>query len=305
MAMQLQRPFTLSTELRTGVLYGILSAVFFGVMAFCVRLGANYAMPSTELLFARTLFALAYALPATWHELPYLFSKRSVGILWGRAVAASISVRILFYNIGQIGSANATLILLASSVFTVLLAWLFYKERVHWLEWLCMALVLAGSVLLSWPQQASTMPTVPLFNLCLGLFGAVMAAISFLSLKQASKAASQAGILLVYAIVLLFASLLPPQPQAWVWPSGTVLLLLLGVGFSSMLNQLYLTTSYSLCKTSVASMLGLSGVLWAALLEAIFLKHYPSVLQGLAMGVMLGGLLLLKSVKSREVEAKL
>ena len=291
--LSLQQPFELSSPFKTGLAYGLISAFCFGLMTLFIQSGAAY-LPNTQLLFCRALLSFSVILPSCWRELPQLI-KPSAYLLWCRALFAGVSVRVLFFNCSTIGAGNATLLLDSAMVFMVLMAWLFLKERIRSIEWACIALVLGGSVLLSLPSVGQP---IALWQVGLGLGGAFSAAISFLMLKQVSGQYSPGVILLVYTVVLMVASLLPPQPGPWLLPEGTTALLVMGVGLASLLNQLYLTKSYSLCKASIAGMIALTGVLWATLFEALAFNQWPTGPEWLAVAIMLGGVGLLKWVRA-------
>lgn len=305
--LSLSHPFQLENEHTTGIFYGILAAFFFGAMIFSVQFGATQ-LPNTELLFFRSLIGLALILPHTLRVLPDLLKPKALP-LWVRGLISGFSVRVLFFNSATIGSANTTLIFDAFIVFLVILSALVYKERIRGSEWACIALVLSGSLLLCLPQQASAMgntvtAAVPMWQLGLGLLGAFAAASSFLMIRGLSRVYSNQTVLVVYALVLLVASLLPPQQGAWQWPDPSVWGSLAVIGGASALNQLYLTECYARCKASVAGLLSLTGVLWALFFEAVILRSMPSPMEWLAIAAMLFGLILLKTNRAKPGEAK-
>lgn len=295
--LSLQQPVALASPFQTGLLYGMLSAFCFGLMALFVQVGGAVYSP-TQLLFYRALFSFLLITPVCWRELSEVMNPQAWR-LWFRACFAGVSVRVLFFNCSTIGASNATLLLDSAIVFMVLIAWLLLKERIRPLEWICIFLVLGASILLSLPAPGTNDP-IAMWQIALGLGGALCAAISFLTLKKVSHQYSQASILWVYALVLMLASCLPPQPTAWAEPTFASLPIILGVGLSSVLNQLYLTQSYKLCKASIAGMISLTGVLWATLFEAVAFQQWPSPLEWLALTLMLGGVGLLKWGRANE-----
>ena len=266
---------------------GLLSALFFGGMSFLVHLGSS-DFPSQELLFIRALVGLSLLLPTHYNRLPDLLSKPYLG-LWSRALFAAISVSILFYNLGHIGAANATLLVDMSVLFVVLISTLILKERLRQLEWLCIALIFIGNILLN--LGGSTIPTA---NLVLGLFGACMAGCSYILLRQVSQKHKGSDILFVYILTIIGVCLVMPGP-AWQIPStlqaGGVLL---GIGLCSTLNQLLLTYSFARIQASLAGILALSAILWAGLFDYIWLGISFTSLQWLAYSVILSAILLLK-----------
>jgi drug/metabolite transporter (DMT)-like permease len=279
-----------------GLLYGVVAAVSFGLMAFLVHF-LGQTLPSQEILFGRAVGALTLLMATGgWTLLPLIVRPVSMP-LWTRAVAGAISAGIYFINLSTVGAATATLLIDLSLVFVVLIAAVFFKEMLTRREFVAFALVMAGNAALNLPGPGGH-AAISAETLWLGILGALLAAISYTSLRQISQKFPVAAILLTFNIGLLAWSLVS-RCEGWRLPHGWDWALLIGVVVSGYMGQLWMTKSFIHLKASVAGILALSAIFWGGLLDFIFLGVQPAPLELVSYAVILGGIWILKT---REAE---
>jgi drug/metabolite transporter (DMT)-like permease len=283
-----------------GLLWGTVAAVLFGLMASMVHAGSR-GLPNAQLLSIRGLMSVALVLPLVWQRIPKYLSPKAAA-LWLRVLYSCFSIRIFFQNLEQIGSANASLLVNASLIFTLLLELWLYRLKPTYKEIVAVILVLLACFGLSFFKASSVTTgslSVPLWNLGIGLVGAFFTALAYLTVKDLRKTWRNEDILFCYALGQMLAGCLPPQSGAWQWPDGTEWWVLGVMGASSALNQLCLASSYLYLKASLASMLMLLGVVAAALFDWALLDVAPNWVQGACALLMLAGLALALSPKTR------
>lgn len=273
-----------------GILIALASATLFGLMAFLSHC-ATQSLPSPQVLLIRTTISLLTILPFTLHHLPNLLQIPHHPLLWIRSLFSATSVIFLYLNIGTIGAGPAALFVDMSLLTVIAVSTWRFGIRLQTNAWLALSIILAGNLLLNWPEPHQTIPPQAV---TLGLIGSVLAAVSFLLLQPLTHRYSHPQILLTYTLATLPLPCLLWSPQ-WHWPTSTTLwLTLTAMGLTSTLQQLTLTAAYKRLPAWLGGTLLLTGVLWASLLDAAFLNVRYTPKETLALAIIFLGILLVK-----------
>jgi len=156
--------------------------------------------------------------------------------LWfGGAIVAGgiVAPVLLMLGLSHMDAAGASLLLNAEGVFTAVLAWCVFKENVDRRIALGMLAIVAGMVILSWPQQAAlsaTWPTLAILAACLA-WAIDNNLTRKVSLNDATWVASVKG-LIAGSTNLLLASIAGASLPAWPVIGSAMLLGLLAYGVS-------------------------------------------------------------------------
>jgi drug/metabolite transporter (DMT)-like permease len=144
-----------------GVPHAICSAIGFGVMFWIIDLYVSkplgYVYPLIVLKTMATLFAAASVLKSRSAPEEVSAAKPTLAKLAGIAVVAALldtgAWIAWLFGIGKGGLNGAVVTALASlfSAVTVLLAWIFLKERLSKMQWLGVSVILVGVLLVSLP----------------------------------------------------------------------------------------------------------------------------------------------------------
>jgi len=117
--------------------------------------GLLYLGSGAGLYAARGIRDRRFALPA-------LSSKEWCWLTGAIALGGVVGPILLITGLGRTSAADASLLLNLEAVFTAVLAWIVFGENADRRVVLGMALIVAGSVVLGWPEQdSSTSGTVP------------------------------------------------------------------------------------------------------------------------------------------------
>ena len=238
------------------------SALFFSVMALCVKLASRGGVPTLEIVFARSLVmtAVTYGMLRRAGVSP-LGANR--WLLLSRGVIGVAALSLFYFAIGRLPLGDATAIFYVAPVWTALSAVFILRERTARLVVAGMAVSLVGVALTAKPTF---------------LFGDGLASLDGLAVLAALAASVLSGV--VYTIVrklretdgplviifyLSWVGVVAPLPAAgsWVLPSGWTWAWLLGAGLATQLGQIALTKGLHLEKAGRATTVGYLQVAFA------------------------------------------
>jgi drug/metabolite transporter (DMT)-like permease len=139
-----------------GITYALLSAALFGVSAPSAKmlLGQVSAWLLAGLLYLGSGLGLAVA-RLVWRSREVGLSRRDLPWL-GAAVLSGgvIGPVLLLFGLAQSSASEASLLLNLESVVTLVIAWVVFKENVDRRLMIGVVSIVAGAVVLSWPEDA-------------------------------------------------------------------------------------------------------------------------------------------------------
>ncbi|MBI3407878.1 MAG: DMT family transporter [Planctomycetes bacterium] len=198
--------------------------------------------------------------------------------LWMRSIAGSLSLVGTFYAFTRMPIADVLTITNMFPIWLAILSWPMLGEvpsRVVWLSALC---GLAGVYLIQGPQlnEGNLIILIPLAS---SLFTSV-AMIGLHRLRGVNTSAVVvhfSGVALVFAAISFFA--FERDRPVDTHPDATHLLQLLGVGVAATVGQLLLTKAFTTGNPARIAVVGLMQVVFALILDAMFLANLPSLEQ--------------------------
>jgi drug/metabolite transporter (DMT)-like permease len=221
-----------------------------------------------------------------------LFSPR---ILWVRSIAGSISLVCTFFALTVLPPSHVFTLSSTFPIWVALLSWPLYGERPSGQVWLSVVSGVVGVTLmeLSATPEGAESAVVSQWWAVLGtLFAALSTAIAMLGLHRLrhihpwSIVAHFSGVALLFSLVsFFFVSGEAAAPSSE--PPTQTLLLLLAVGTTATVGQLFLTKAFASGPPTKISVVNLTQVVFAMLLDR-FLAHrhfHPATLAGMILVV--------------------
>ncbi len=258
---------------RSWVLFALLSATGFSVMAALVRI-ASQTLPQTEVVFFRNFMALLFLLP--------LLLRQRISLAPGcfhlhllRACSGLAAMYLYFHALTRLPLSDALLLNYTSPLFIALFAVLWLKERATRRRMLAAGLGFLGVALLFHPSSHMASAA--------GLAGLASGALAGLALTTVKRLSGhEPGIRIVVWFAIL-ASLLSAIPLYWsfVWPEPGEWYVLIAMGLFGSLGQMGLTLAYARAPASQVSPLGYASLLFAGLIGFILWNETPDLV-GLA-----------------------
>jgi drug/metabolite transporter (DMT)-like permease len=279
-------------QIYQGYAYAAISAILFGSVATVSKASLLTVNPlvlsaTVYLVSSAVLFPLAYRSKS-------LVTLRDLGLVVIIAVfGAALAPALYFYGLQNSTAANATLLSNGEIVFSILLATLFFKEKIRPQGYPAIALVIAGLILVTTNFEFNV-PEVSLGNLLLlsaTIFWAIDNNISRAVAGRIS-AAKLAQIKSLIGSALLSAVILSMQIPVELDITDVPLILILGI-FGFALSLYFFIQSLRLSGTintilifSLSSPIGL-------VFAWLFLQETITIWQIMASGLMLVGIYLL------------
>jgi drug/metabolite transporter (DMT)-like permease len=259
------------------MLCGSLSFTFMGTLAHILRLYCDWQV----IALARTGLALLFALLMAWAAETDLVLWRP-RILWVRSTAGSISLVCTFYSFTQMPLADVLTMTNLFPVWVAILSWPIEGEIPSWGVWLSVLSGVGGVVLIQQPRFAQGE-----YSALAALAASFATAIAMMGLHRLHNVepwaivAHFSGVGVLFCVVALavgksiFAWPAPGSAaeeealdptrlsSAWVW------VMLLAVGISATIGQLFLTKAFIAGAPARVSVVGLTQVVFALAVDAV------------------------------------
>lgn len=253
-----------------GPLAMIGAALAFSVMAAFVKTASAH-IPVFQITFFRAAVSAIIILAAT--KLKGISLKgENQKILIVRSLSGFTSMSLNFYALSQINLGDAAVLHQTTPFFVILFSVLLLGEKFYRPLLLMTLLCFAGiSVVLR--------PSGHLFNYggVAALTSAVFAAGAYVSIRHLHKTDSFWTMSFYFMATAAVLST-PPMLVSWVNPTPKEWLMLIGMGLSGTLGQLWMTYSYKYETASVVAPFAYAGVLFSFVWGVWFFQEVPTVL---------------------------
>jgi drug/metabolite transporter (DMT)-like permease len=277
-----------------------LSAFFFSVMSLTVKI-AGQRLPTMELVFVRAVVVSVLAYADIVRRGVSLRGQHS-GMLLVRGLVGFGALACFYYGVVHLPLAEATVIHFTNPVFAALIAWLFLGERLRRGELLLAAVSLAGVALVVRPAGLfSAAPSLPMLPVVSALSGALLSATAYVIVRHLRG--HDAMVVVFYFAGLSSLGALPFMLPDVVWPRGEEWLVLLAVGVTTFLGQVFLTLGLQRERAARATAMGYLQIVFATLWGALFFAVTPGSTTILGAIVIVGAALLLGRLRERTTPA--
>jgi len=261
--------------LSLGVRYILISTLFFSLMSVLVKL-AGQRLPVLEVVFARGVVSLPLA---------FWLVRRAAVPLWGnrrwilvlRGLIGFAAMSCFYFALTRIAIAEATVLHFTSPLWTALLAALVLREPITGRIIASIAVSFAGVALITRPGFlfGGAAAGTDLLGVGAALLGAMLAAGAYVTVREASKTEHPLVIVFYFPLVMIPATA-PFWPSFHV-PHGWEWLVLLGVGVSTQIGQVFLTRGLSLEPAARAITIGYTQIVLVAIWGMVFFGEFPDV----------------------------
>ena len=252
------------------ILCMILAYISIALMGIFVKLASD-SLPSSEILFARFLIGTLFLLPSLAKTRDFRVDLKQWHFLVLRNLAGICSMLLMFYSLKNLPVSIAILLMNTSALFVPLLL-LFLKEKTPLNMLACCVLGFIGVAIILLTNLNGTIAISAIF---IGLAGAMLAAMAFISLQELNKHNSPQNI--VFYFHLLGSLLLPlfffPQ---WQFPDTHAFVLMLLVGGFGLIFQLLLTRAFKYAPANVVTPFAFTGVIFSGLCDWLFWDNAPN-----------------------------
>ena len=264
----------------------VLSCLAFSLMTVCVKQLSLMGVPTQQTILIRALISLGLCCITLRRDNISPWGQQK-GLLILRGVAGILALLCFFESIAKLPLASAVVLRYTYPTFTAITAWVWLREPLRRsivgaivLGWLGITLVARPDWLATGVSSLTPIPVL------VGVVGALLAAISFVTVRKLSKKDHKIVIIFYFQLVsVLF--MLPFAIGTGVWPTSMQWLLLFGVGGLTQLGQIWLTEGLSFIPAARATSINYVQVVFSAI------WGYMIFAEQLNAGMIIGGVLVL------------
>lgn len=256
-----------------GLRYMAVGAFWFSVMSLLVKV-AGERLPSAQIVLARAVvtFVLSWAMLRRARVAPWGRDRKRLAL---RGLVGASSITCFYYSLVHLPIAEATVIQYMNPVFTAVLAGLLLGERMGRREVACVVLSMAGVVLVTHPAALFGGPArLDPVHVGVALAGALSAASAYTTIRSLRD--EHPLVVVFYLPLMTIPTVVPLLVGAGVrWPTPMEWLVLLGVGATTQVAQLYMTRGLQLERAGRATAVGYLQIVFAAAWGVLFFGEVP------------------------------
>jgi drug/metabolite transporter (DMT)-like permease len=273
-----------------GLRYMAAGAFFFSLMSLLVKL-AGQRLPAQEIVLARSL-VMAVVAWGTLRSRRIRLGGTRRRLLVLRGLLGYGALSCFYYALIHLPLADATVLQYTNPAWAALFAIFILSERMRGREVASVALSLCGVLLVARPGflfgAASALDPLAV---SIGLLGAVFSAGAYVVVRMLGGE-HYLVVIFYFAVVSSIASA-PAALLHGVMPTPPELLILVGVGLTTHMGQVYITKGLYLERTGRATATGLIQIVFAAIWGMLVFATMPDPLAMVGAGLVVAGVLLL------------
>ncbi len=267
------------------------SALGFSAMSVLVKV-ASSRLPTGEIVFVRALITLA---------LSYAMLRRARLSPWGTRRGALLFRGLLGFGgltgyylaLARLPLADATTIQNATPLITTVLAWWLLDEQIGWPTAIAIGIGVAGVALIVHPSGAGLDPT----GVAVALGAVTCSSIAYVTVRKLSR--TEHPLVIVFYFPLVATPLaLPWVIHGFVMPQPIDWLLLVAIGATTQVGQVFLTKGLAIERAGRATTVGYLQVVFAMIWQLVVFGVPPTAWTVAGAGLILGGTLLVAQVTS-------
>lgn len=263
----------------------LLASIHFAIMGGFTKI-LTAEIPSIEAVFFRNLVGLALIIIAV-SRADIVQKGGRAWLLVFRGIAGITSMLAFFYNIANMGLAEAFTFGKTAPIFIAIIGSLFLKERLNFAIWCYILVGFLGILCIMQPSLGFSV------NDAMGVINGIFAAIAYTSVHELRKNYDTKIIVLVFMIVgtlvpliLLLIPIFFSTPEGldfifakFVMPDLKNLVLIALMGVSGVYYQTYLTKSFAVSKkASTVAVISYSDIIFTLIIGLILGDNLPNAL---------------------------
>ncbi len=269
-----------------GLRYMAVGAFCFSVMSLLVKT-AGQRLPSQELVLARSATMLGLSWIGLRRARVHWRRAPQRGLLLLRGIFGFSALSCFYYSLVRLPLADANVFQYLSPAFTAILAALVLGEVLRPRELLAVLTSMLGVVLVARPSFLFGAGALPAAVVGIAIMGAFLSACAYVTVRRLEKQ-DPLVIIFWFSLVGVVGSI----PASWSrlrMPTPTEWALLLGIGATTQVAQLYLTKGLQLERAGRASAVGYLQVVFAAVWGMLFFGELPGGITILGFLLVIGG----------------
>lgn len=275
-----------------GVLYMTLSALGFSLMSVLVKKVSPH-LPTGEIVLARAVMTLV---------LSFVMLRRAGLEPWGtqrgklilRGLLGFAALGCYYVALVRLPLADATTLQYVQPLITAVLAWWILGEAVGWATAFAIACGLAGVLAVVHPGFGAVADP---FGVMIALASAALSSVAYVTVRQLSRTEHPLRIVFYFPLVATPLAI-PWAATDFVMPSAYDWLLLVGIGITTQLGQVFLTMGLAVERAGRATSVGYIQICFAIVWQLTLFGQAP------AWGTVVGAALIIAGTLAVSATAK-
>ena len=254
-----------------GVVYMIMSVLFFSFMDILIKITDEYAVG--QVMFFRAVFGLIpifFLIPK--NRLRDFYKTKHVGLHFYRSFFGAIAMAAIFIGLRNLQLAEVTSLAFSGPIWVVIFSMIFLSEKIRAKRWVAVGLGFIGVLIISKPgfDNLNYYYIFPII-FCIGFAG-----VSIL-IRKLTLAGETVWLIAFYFSVASGLGGLATFPLGdWIMPTKYDLVLLILVGLLGGIANLTLTQSYKLAEVTLTTPLKYLSLVFAIIFGFYFFNEVPS-----------------------------
>jgi drug/metabolite transporter (DMT)-like permease len=253
-----------------GVAYMVASALGFSAMSLLVKI-ASARLPTGEIVLARAVITLVVS---------YAMVRRAGIPTWGtnkrglvaRGFLGFSGLTLYYLSLAYLPLADATTIQQTTPVLTAVIAWFVLRERIGWVTAFALACGIAGVALIVRPAGDG----LDVVGIVIAIGAALCSSFAYVTVRQLTR--TENPLVIVFYFPLIATPLAIPWAVAtWVTPAPIDWLLLVMIGLTTQVGQVFVTKALMLETASRATSIGYIQVAFAMIWQWTVFSDAPTL----------------------------
>jgi drug/metabolite transporter (DMT)-like permease len=258
------------TERNKGILFMLMSSLFFAVMASAVKLAGD--LPTMEKVFFRNVVGFLFSGALIWRQGGSFTGTDRKALLY-RSFFGFLGLVCYFYAIDRLPLANAVILNQMNPFITMVLAFIFLREKVLKPQWVALMLAMAGIFLIIRPGAGYTLAPA-----LVGLLSAFFAAAAYTVIRHLRLTDQPMTIVFYFTGFTTLATLPFMLVGDFVVPSAYQLLALLTVGVTATIAQFFMTHAYRYAEAGDLSIYSYGNTIFSMFIALLLWREFPDFL---------------------------
>jgi drug/metabolite transporter (DMT)-like permease len=279
-----------SSRLSPGAGYIMLATVFFALM----NIGVKYLdrIPAHEIVLFRALVTLiaGYIMLKRKELNPWGNNKK---ILFLRGLTGTIALICYFYTLQTMPLASAVTIQYLSPIFTIIISVFILKETTGKIQALFFVLAFGGVILVKGFD-----PRVSIPELTIGIIAAIFSALAYNFVRKL-KDYDHPLVVVFYFPLVTFPVVGVYTLFSWVTPEGIEWLILLFVGLTTTIAQIFLTKAFHADRASNIGIFNYLGTVYAIIIGFFLFNEAISVFAYLGFGLIIFSVIMAQKFRKK------
>lgn len=302
-----------------GILYMIGSGVCFMFVNFFVKILTNgpsssilpvySSFPIHELVLFRSIISFSIsAFILKSKNLPIIGQNKKWLLI--RGTAGMIALTLFFYTIHTLPIAISSILQYLAPIFTLLFATIWLKEKIKWLQWMCIGIALSGVFIIgigkNTAENIHILHTISNFKwIIIGVISAIFSGLAYVSVVKLKTTEQPLHVVIAFPMVSL------PIMAIWTYfdfviPIGIEWIYLILLGVFTQIAQVFMTKAFMFGDVAIVSPFQYLGSIYAIFVGTFLFNEILPFSSFLGIFLILTGVLLnivVKHYKFKKINA--